>query len=1295
MLARGRKIYVWAGIVCGLFMAFAWGLAWFLESRFPRDFLLARMNETIPGYLLVDKVRLGIFAGQLDLEGIVLQGEAGKDLVRIKKLGLDLSWTRLMSKEISLSRLVLDSPEFRLSILEDGSSNLLTALIPPRSSPPERSTGPLEIPFNILIDEFELNQGRVQVKMPDNDLNLVGSGLDIRVSEFDLFETSARLKMEMATGDIQYKGQFFVLDPWLVQADLEEGQLSDILVQGGSSGVDMKIRGQIKDIFTTPVLDMSLASGIILEPVVRAAGIKNLDLNGRVRAKISVKGRPDNPGVKIFISSKGGGVNQYSFGRSDFRLMMTDRQATMGVACLGSPVGDFSLDGKVDLETAFPNGFLQGFDLNEVSYEADLALEGVKLSAMAPTLPKGQVSSRIRLEGQGVYPENLRAAIQSESIASFFQSREGGGPMDFNLSMDADFDQSVAKVSSICLTMPGGEFTGQGRMDIASREILGRLELEMDDLGALDRLSRVQGKGRLRATADIDGPFGSWVTLSLLGSNLALNDIFLGDLTLNAGLEPSGQLDIDLLELSRGRSLISVSGRAGVLDSTLSPIPDPDVEINLSGDSVFLEDFFKDLRGSLFLDGQVKGRISNLGGRLNIEGQALGFKDQSIDEFSSKIFLQGSVLEIAQLDIQVAPGSVVKARGTAAPMDQTFDLRVASDDFDLTCLDPVKKTGVSSGRLFLDLSARGPMKDPEVKGNLGVKHLVISGEKQAPGNFGVELRNRRLEIKGDLGFPMEGTFHLDTQAYTAALDMDGVDLSPYFKLWGRPQLTGRVFGRIQARGQGDRLDLVKGSADLSKLDIQFANRPFMGIKDLGILVENGQYRLGPVHIRLLEKGRLWVKGKGSLGGALDFQAQGDIPLDIISPLVKPVESASGRIRMNAAIDGSIASPRVSGEIQFKGLGLSIDSIDQDFKEIEGRINVSPGQVEILGVKGALGQGHFDLGGSIGLKEWAVNTIDLTLNALQLNLDIPDVIDLNLNGHLSLGGDGDGSDLVGEIVLVEGRYYKDVELDLVSSATRRTRKLAPLEERSFPEFFRNIGLNVHLSRRKPLLVDNNLAYLQVSPDLTIQGSLDAPLLAGRAQVDSGIINFQKVEFEVKKGIIDFLNPYKIEPDIEIEGETQIRDWTITLAVSGTPDNLDFQFSSDPSEQHEDILSLIAFGKTTRELRSADGGGGFAPQGILSGMVADILEKKGKEATGFDYFEIKPQDTDDQGNPGVKVTIGTDLSRKISVKYGVDVRNGETVQRVTTDYKLLENLFMRGYQDTGGNFGGELKYRLEFR
>ena len=88
----------------------------------------------------------------------------------------------------------------------------------------------------------------------------------------------------------------------------------------------------------------------------------------------------------------------------------------------------------------------------------------------------------------------------------------------------------------------------------------------------------------------------------------------------------------------------------------------------------------------------------------------------------------------------------------------------------------------------------------------------------------------------------------------------------------------------------------------------------------------------------------------------------------------------------------------------------------------------------------------------------------------------------------------------------------------------------------------------------------------------------------AQVNEGTVTFQKKTFEVTKGVIDFVNPYKTEAEIDIVSETQIRSWTITLTIKGKPENLDLRLSSEPSETDSDILSLILFGKTGRELTS---------------------------------------------------------------------------------------------------------------
>ena len=87
---------------------------------------------------------------------------------------------------------------------------------------------------------------------------------------------------------------------------------------------------------------------------------------------------------------------------------------------------------------------------------------------------------------------------------------------------------------------------------------------------------------------------------------------------------------------------------------------------------------------------------------------------------------------------------------------------------------------------------------------------------------------------------------------------------------------------------------------------------------------------------------------------------------------------------------------------------------------------------------------------------------------------------------------------------------------------------------------------------------------------------------------------------------------------------------------------------------------------------------------------------KKTTGLDIFEVETlEEGAQEPSDRIKVTVGKKLSKRLSVKYSVESLEGEVIQRASSDYRLLENVYVSGFQDTKGYFGGELMYRLEFR
>lgn len=230
----------------------------------------------------------------------------------------------------------------------------------------------------------------------------------------------------------------------------------------------------------------------------------------------------------------------------------------------------------------------------------------------------------------------------------------------------------------------------------------------------------------------------------------------------------------------------------------------------------------------------------------------------------------------------------------------------------------------------------------------------------------------------------------------------------------------------------------------------------------------------------------------------------------------------------------------------------------------------------------------------------------------------------------------------------------------------------------------------MNYKDPFILDNNLAFIMVEPDLKIMGTVRQPVITGRADIAEGTVVYQKRQFDIEKGIIDFVDPFRIDPKITLQANTVIRDWVIYMDVSGKMDNLRFKLYSDPAETHEDILSLLIIGKTTKEL--GEGGGSYT--GILADKASEMIGKEVASSTPLDTFKLGYDESDGQGGH-VSVTMGKKLSERLEVIYSMETEEQETVHTNSAEYKMLENVILRAFNDSQGDFGTEITLKLEFR
>lgn len=511
-------------------------------------------------------------------------------------------------------------------------------------------------------------------------------------------------------------------------------------------------------------------------------------------------------------------------------------------------------------------------------------------------------------------------------------------------------------------------------------------------------------------------------------------------------------------------------------------------------------------------------------------------------------------------------------------------------------------------------------------------------------------------------------------------------------------------GQVQARGNAASPDAVAASVDFSDLILKFDGKEIIATKDLTATYRDGVASIPGFSLNLLKKGYLAIKGQADLGGSLSINVDGDIPLDVAQAFTDALPDIKGKVALSADILGQTAHPQIRADATLQNIAMSVPGIAQQLNDFNGKIHITTQSLTLKDMGGKLDDGAFFIKGQAKLDNFKPIDMDITLTAENLPVSVPDMMDMSLNADLNMAGTPESSAIKGEAVILEGTYYKDVNLSLLTplkGLTQKKRETAPTRppkkplpgKSSEPSILDNLALDIFVKNRAPFLVDNDLAYMEIDPDLHVKGTLDNPLVAGRAEIRNGSVNYQKRTFDITKGVIDFINPYKIEPTLDISANAEIRKWQVVLSISGTPDALNVNFSSKPTLDDNDILSLILLGRTSSEMISGEGGTTAAPGQMVADIVSNTVGDDIKKATGLDILEVEMDD--EEGGADVKVTMGKELSRRMSVKYSVESRDGEMVGRTSAEYKILENLLMSGFQDNAGTFGGELKFRLEFR
>jgi hypothetical protein len=625
-------------------------------------------------------------------------------------------------------------------------------------------------------------------------------------------------------------------------------------------------------------------------------------------------------------------------------------------------------------------------------------------------------------------------------------------------------------------------------------------------------------------------------------------------------------------------------------------------------------------------------------------------------------------------------------RVTAGPEKTEAEVRNAEGDIARVLAGlqiPVALEGRAAGDFrIIEASASedvsGTFSSPEVRG------------------YGQTFRNvaGRLEWKsGTLSFPEIGfdlyggraggrvLVGLDSRAFDADLRAESIDLA---------RLTAsRASGLLSLQATG------RGVFGKDKLTGTFAVRDLV-LPPIGKAEARGDFGLDYAGDRI----DLDVRAD-FLPGANHVEARFGLPLDQDAlsgnleghwtnlDLLLPWTGAKGRLDFSVDARGPRSAPRVSATVIAGGPLLPLPRFPQAVTDYSGTVRFEDGRVSLADFKGKLGGGDVKGSGWIGLGPSGAETIDVSMDGKDMLLSPLERTRALVDANLRLIKDSRQFVLDGDILVKRLTWRREIyeKLSFLSAPNAAAG--------SEPGFFDNLALNLRLRATDNALMDNSLGRVSGRFDLTLTGDVSDPVLLGDIEARRGTVNFQDQEFRIVKGRVSFFDPAGLEPYVEARGETYIKNYRVTIDLSGPAGRLKPEFSSSPPLSPSDVLALLALGEGFQNTYSYDPerSSTLSTASLLSYQVADEAKKRAQGLFTLDRFRIDPFVNGTSAEMTARLTVGKKLSRNLLVVYSTNLgTQREEIFRlewdVSADFSLI------GLRNDLGKISFDLRYRTRF-
>jgi outer membrane protein assembly complex protein YaeT len=676
----------------------------------------------------------------------------------------------------------------------------------------------------------------------------------------------------------------------------------------------------------------------------------------------------------------------------------------------------------------------------------------------------------------------------------------------------------------------------------------------------------------------------------------------------------------------------------------------------------------------------------------------LKYRNNSLEIQSATLVSGDSMLEIAgrvplrspaplgalgikgQIDIAQATGVLSMPEGFAASGVMNLDLKLSGTPASLSASGAITFSNATASLPGIQM----PLTGISLRANVEHDSILL---QQADAMWG----QSRITLSGELPFgllPKNIPVQFPRKQGPASFSLDLTDLRPEESGLLPQGVSGLI--SLHAAGQADSPDprSIKAQIDFRNLSFKINDISLEQRQPSVIQIRNGTAYISRLSFSGAETS---IEAFGSAGflpkGKMDLRLTGSFNAALLTFRNRELK-ATGKLKVALVVSGDREAPFTTGLAEIKGGKLSLRNPRIVADSLTVSLALDPKQISVREFTGTLNGGPISVTGKAGFGREGLKDLNLKASVQDFFFNFPEGLKSSSSGNLTITSSDNTILVSGNARVQESSYREPFEVSSQLMSYLKGQQVVMTGKES-DELLDHVRMDLSLRTETPLLVQNNIAKVEGTANLRLVGAFAEPSMVGRITLnDGGEIILNQRTYYINRGFITLANEARIEPLLDIQAQTKVGDYDVTLRITGPPGRFSTTLTSEPPLSEPDIFSLLLTGKTASETQGREFQMARTQAlALIAGQAGSELAGEARRALHLSTFRIDPGLIASESDPGARLTLGEDITKNLSLVYSMNLTNGGD-QIWTAEYEIIRRLTTQATKQQDNT------YRFEF-